>query len=272
MKSIRTCLFPILLLVCTSGAIADTPALKADEILGKAIARAKYEEKNELLKDIAWDSRAVEEKLDKSGNVQERTDRSFEAVLLKGKVFRRCIAINGKPLTADALKKEAEREKKFRENAVKPPKQKDDDGDEVELDQELISRYHFSLVGQEQINGRAGYVLTFLPRANTQLPEKKKMDKLLNRLQGKVWLDTSTFSILKLDMHLTEPTNLMAGLGNVRTFDFLLEFAPVADGDLLAPKTIQLRLDGRKLFTALRVKQENHFSNHRKTSELKKID
>ena len=56
-------------------------------------------------------------------------------------------------------------------------------------------------------------MLTFLPKTGVKLPEKKRMDRLLNRLEGRAWIDSENYSLLKVDMHLTEPTTLMGGLG-----------------------------------------------------------
>jgi hypothetical protein len=241
---------------------------KADEVLKHAIARAKWEKENKVESQWASTHRSINQKLNKDGSVEETTERLFQPVLIHGKPFSRLISKNGKPLSADDQKKEAEREKKFRDALAKPAKAPDeDDDDEVELDENLISRYNFTVIGREAVGDRQSFVLTFLPRPGVKLPEKKKMDKLLNRLEGRVWIDTLTFALLKVDMHLTEPTTLMGGLGSVRSLDFLIELMQVAP-DVFAPREVAVSFEGRQLFKSLRVKQKGYFTDYRKVSEL----
>ena len=93
------------------------------------------------------------------------------------------------------------------------------------------------------------------------------MDRILNRLEGRIWIDSESYALLKVDMHLTEPTTLMVGLGSVRSLDFLLELALVAP-DVFAPKEMMISFEGRRLFSSMRVKQKAYFSDYRKVSEL----
>ncbi len=248
---------------------ASEPLPKADEILRKAVARAQWEKKAGLEQQWAATQRSVQEKLAKDGRVEETTERLFQPVSVQGKAYSRLIAKNGKPLSADDQKKEAERERKFREALAKKAKdpEADDDDDDVDFDEALISRYNFAVVRQDSVGGRAAYELTFLPRPGVKLPEKKRMDRILNRLEGHVWIDSETYALVKLDMHLTEPTTLMAGLGSVRSLDFLVEMALVAP-DVFAPTQLTISFEGRRLFSGMRVKQKAHFSDYRKVSEL----
>ncbi len=68
-------------------------------------------------------------------------------------------------------------------------------------------------------------------------------------------------------MHLTEPTTLMAGLGSVRSLDFLIEMMQVAP-DVLVPKEVVTAFEGRQLFKSMRVKQRGYFTDYRRVSEL----
>lgn len=262
---------PASLLLALLPAGATDPLPKPDEVLKKAIARAKWEKESKA--DEQWTStrRSIDQKLNKDGSVEETTERVYQPYLVQGKVFSRLISKNGKPLTAEEQKKEAEREKRFRESLNKPKKAEarkdDDDDDDIDLDEGLIARYNFAVIRVEPVGDRQAYLLTFLPRAGVKLPEKKRMDRILNHLEGRVWIDTQNYALLKVDMHLTEPTTLMAGLGNVRSLDFLIELIQVAP-DVFAPKEMAISFEGRQLFKSLRVKQKSYFTDYRKISEL----
>lgn len=266
---IRTLILAVVVSTLLGASLAASePLPKAEEVLKKAVARAKWEKKAGLEQQWAATQRSVQEKLAKDGRVEETTERLFQPVSVQGKAYSRLVAKNGKPLSADDQKKEAERERKFREATAK--KQKDpeaDDDDDVEFDEALISRYNFAVIQQDTVGGRPAFELTFLPRPGVKLPEKKRMDRILNRLEGRVWIDSETYALVKLDMHLTEPTTLMAGLGSVRSLDFLMEMAMVAP-DVFAPTQVTISFEGRRLFSGMRVKQKAYFSDYRKVSEL----
>ena len=242
---------------------------KADEVLRHAIERAKWVDKAGIEKDWAYAQHSVSQKLNKNGEVEETTERVLQPVLIQGKVYSRLVSKNGKALDAEDQKKEAEREKKFRENLAKPKKASDDDDDDddVQINEELVSRYNFAVIRKEAVGDRPAYLLTFLPRPNVKLPEKRRMDRVLNRLEGQVWIDAQNYSLLKVDMHLTEPTTLMAGLGSVRSLDFMIEMMQVAP-DVVVPREIAVSFEGRQLFKSMRVKQKGRFSDYRKISEL----
>lgn len=261
-----------LLLSLPSFAAENLP--RADEVLKKVIQRAQWEKEHRQDDRWAGTRRSIQQKLNKEGAVEETNERHYEPVLIQGKVYSRLVSRNGKPLVGDDLKKEAQREKKFRDSLAKPrkPAQKNaDDDDDIELNEELVARYIFTVIGEETVAGRGAYVLTFLPRPGAKLPEKRRMDKVLNRLEGKVWIDAATYALVKVDMHLTEPTTLMGGLGSVRSLDFLLEMMPVAsapDAPVFLPRQLEISFEGRQLFKGMRVKQKAYFTDYRRVSEL----
>jgi len=259
------------LLLCVP-ALAAESLPKADEVLKKVIERARWEKQHREDDRWAGTQRSIQQKLNKEGAVEESNERHYEPVLIQGKVYSRLVARNGKPLTGDDLKKEAQREKKFRESLAKPKKPaKDDDDDDVELNEELVARYIFTVIAEEPVATRRAFVLTFLPRPGAKLTEKRRMDKVLNRLEGKVWIDAATYALVKVDMHLTEPTTLMGGLGSVRSLDFLLEMMPLASDPgtpVFLPRQLEISFEGRQLFKGMRVKQKAHFTDYRRVSEL----
>ncbi|MBI2683660.1 MAG: hypothetical protein HYX26_10705 [Acidobacteriales bacterium] len=255
--------FPLLLALPSTAQEPHKPLPNAEEVVKKVIAREEQADKREEAKPgYLFAQRSIEEKLDKSGAVTERNDRLYQATLIDGHIYLKPVEKNGKPLTGEDAKKEEEREKKFRERIKKPLTQKKDD-DDIRLNEELVSRYQFHVIGRERVNDREAFVLTFLPRTNVKLPEKRRMDKILNRLEGKVWVDTEAFALLKVDMHLTEPTSLAGGLGSVRSLDFLIELFAV-DPDTFVPKEVRVAFEGRKLFTGMHVKQTATYSDYRK--------
>jgi hypothetical protein len=263
MKQAIGAIFPLLAVLIAAGD-EPRPLPPAEEVVRRVIAREEQVEKRlERSPRYLFTQHSREERLDKDGTVTERTERVYRATLIEGRVYLRLAEKNGQPLSGDEAKKEAEREKKFRERLRRPQTDKKGDDDEVRLNEELVSRYQFHVIGREVLSGREALVVTFLPRTNVKLPERRRMDKVLNRLEGKVWVDAETYSLVKVDMHLTEPATLAGGLGAVRSLDFLIELFAV-DPETFVPRELRIAFEGRKLFRGMRVKQSATYSDYHK--------
>src|SRR6266481_578284 len=205
-------------------------SLTVPEILSKIVVRVKLEKDKKHDERYFATNHNISDSFNAKGEVTEHNDRLMKPFLMEGKVFYRAVEKDGKPLTDDEKKKQAEREEKIRERFKKPSKETKNKDDEFEVDDELLSRFQFTLIGQEDVNGRKDYVLAFLPKTNVKLPEKKTFDKVVNRLTGKIWVDTQLFAVTKFDIHLTEPTSFYVGLGNLRALDMTLVQTEVAPG------------------------------------------
>jgi hypothetical protein len=254
-----------ILLLAAGSAASEEPARPlppADELVQRVLAREEQVDKRlQRSPRYLFTQHSREERLDKDGAVTERTERVYRARLIDGQVYLRLEEKDGQPLRGEDAKKEAEREKKFRERMRRAGADRKDDDDEVRLNEELVSRYQFHVIGREPVGGREALVVTFLPRTNVKLPERRRMDKILNRLEGRVWVDAETYSLVKVDMHLTEPTTLAGGLGAVRSLDFQIELFAV-DPETFVPKELRMAFEGRKLFRGMRVKQTATYTDY----------
>lgn len=74
----------------------------------------------------------------------------------------------------------------------------------------IVSRFEFTLKGREILNGRAAYVLDFVPRKN--LPVKHLLDPLINQTAGRVWVDEADYAIIKGRFHLLSPVDVVGGV------------------------------------------------------------
>ncbi len=265
----------VLSVACAGAAFgADTQPITLPTsavILKKLLARDKWERHQDLESKFVSNQHNIQDKFTKDGRVEEHIERRYEGIVVEGRPFQRLIEKDGKPLNAGELKKEHERQDKFRQNVLHPEKKADDDDDKDsgELSEELLDRFNFHVLGMETINGRESYILTFLPKTSMKLPEKKRMDRIFNRLSGKVWIDKELYTPTKVDMHLVEPTALMGGLGSLRALDYVMEFAP-AGPDTIVPKIIKVHFEGRRLFTSMNVQQTVEFSDYRRIADLKR--
>ena len=249
---------------------ADQP--RTDELIKKFVQRSQEEDAQKLDDKYGFIEHRLHDELDKNGNVRQRFDRTFQRVMLEGHPFNRLIAIDGKPLSADEQSKQADREKRFLEaqqkklaetkNAEAKKKSSDDD---FQVDERFMGHFKFDIVGHESLNGRDSYVVTVLPKAS-DLPVRNNTEKMFVHMQGKVWVDVQDYSLAKCDIHLSEPTSFYGFLGTVRQLDFVMQRRWV-DEKVWMTEKLNFAIDGRRLTTAMHMRQELSYREYKKLTD-----
>jgi len=117
---------------------------------------------------------------------------------------------------------------------------------DIVLNQDLVSRFQFTIVGRELLNGRPALVVDFVP-ANKKLPERNLKERFINKAAGRIWIDAADYSLVKADLHLTQQVNVGWGLvGAVWQFHYSFERKRTADG-LWFPSKVDWHLEGREV-------------------------
>ena len=243
---------------------AETPG-SGLEIMQQVVQRVKWAEEKNFQADYTYNQLSRREKLNGNGVVKEKEEKLFEVFYIEDLMFRRLVKRNGQPLSAEEVKREQQRERDFRQQVPdrKRRKAQGPQQDEVALNEDLIGRYSYDLVGQETINGRSSYVVTYRPRSD-DLPLRRRIDRLLNKVAGKVWVDTQDYEIGRLEIHLAGKATMWGGLlASVRKLEGEFEQTRTDEGVWL-PLRIQGSLDARVLFTNYRLTQNDRWSDFRK--------
>ena len=206
----------------------------------------------------------VVEELESDGSVKKREESLYEVFPLDGSRYRKLVQKDGAPLSEKELKAEQARERKHRREAVQRKEQSTEGEEEPALDEELTGRFHFEIVGREPIQGRAAFVLTFEPKSR-ELPVRRRIDRFLNRLAGKVWIDEEEYEFARVEAHLVEKLSVWAGiLVSVRELEFTFESVPLEEG-VWRVSWGDLYIDARFLFSSQRQRQQQ------RSSEFKKV-
>ncbi len=117
---------------------------------------------------------------------------------------------------------------------------------DIFLNEDLVSRFEFTIVGRDMLNGRPAWVVDFVP-ANKKLPERNLKERFINKAAGRVWIDAGDYSLVKADLHLTQQVNVGWGLvGAVWKFHYRFERERTADG-LWFPSEVDWHLEGREV-------------------------
>lgn len=221
----------VLLLVLGYGkvfAATESRALTAEEVVRKMVARANVASNSNPRADYVYFKKATTEKLDGKGKVEERKEKLIQIAAGKGSVVQ--IKLNGRPLSDEELRK-AEAEVRAEDAKMNDSRvARRSDNFERLLTGDLVSRYTFTLIRQEPINGRLAHVLTFKPKSG-ELPVREISDRFINHLRGIIWVDTENHEIAKADLSLQSEVTLWGGfLGALRKFDYKVERIRLDDG------------------------------------------
>ncbi len=240
-------------------------------VLRKAVERARSADARNHAGKYTFTQLALIEKLDERGGVREREERVYQVSPIEGTPYYRLMQKNGKPLAEKELKQEQERERKFRQKLAEGKRKKEKDksqaDEELAFNEELVSRYRFETVGLEPVNGRPAFLLTFEPKSKN-LPVRRRMDRVLNKLAGKLWLDQESYEISRVEAHLTEKTKIGWGiLGSVDKVEFSLEQNRL-DQDVWLPSRFDLCMDARLLFSSLHQRQGVEWTDFKKLGQV----
>jgi hypothetical protein len=249
--------------VCGWSATAHS-SLTAEQVIQKAVHRAESPISREGRPNYSYTKHTVTEDLDTRGNVKDTKDKLYEVSVESGMSYLKLLQLNGQNLSSAALKKEGEHEAAERQKMfdTKPGKK----GDEREnfLTSDLAQKFNYTLVGENLINGRNSYELTFEPKSD--LPVKKLTDRFVNQVAGTVWIDAEDFEIAKAQIHLQAEVALWGGvIGTLRHCRFTMERTRMPDGTWFNSYSRGV-FEGRKLLEPMFIKTRSDSSNFHRAS------
>lgn len=245
----------VVLLACC--ALAQTPAAvpSAGDLIGKMVWRMRQERKIHALRDYGYTTRVVTDRFNDDGGLKSRHEYRLETVLIENEPYDRLVSKDGRPLEGKDRSLEAKREQQFRESvrASKLGKQ-----DEELISERLMSRFRAEVLRLEEVGGHPAWLVTLFPKPD-QPPARSRDEKVLGRMQGKIWIDAVRFTLVRAELDLTEPVS--AGLAaSVR--EVHLEF----DSTMIAPsvwlmRRSKLKVIAKGLFDSARVEWNTEYSD-----------
>ena len=227
----------LLAAICAATVAAAAVHRQDDEADVRAIVVEAIERMDEELQAVSGDYRALltseAREFDGSGEVSEETRVEWESIPIDDARFSRRVAIDGRPLTEEEQVRESEREAAFRTRLRRlrageiEPEQNEN---AIVFDEELVSRYDLTLDGEEQLRNRPSYRIAFAPR-DGDLPVRRGMDRALNRLRGRIWIDRETRELARVEFELSDRVRLWWGLvGTIHRVRGSFDRGPVLDG------------------------------------------
>ncbi len=230
-------------------------ATSVEEIMGQAMARARAQD--ETGAELGFESLILTtvDSIDGDEQVTETETSLHKRYPLAGAVYEELIEKDGKPLDEDELREEQKRRDEFREEAIAAAEGGDrvetDDERQLRFDEELMGRYRTEVVGQETLRGERCWVIDFEPREG-KLPENTRMDKVLNRSTGRLYVSQQDHGIMRIEFELNKPVRyvwgLVASLSHAVGRIDLHRIEP----DVWLPQRFDMRIDIRVFFRTMR--------------------
>ena len=244
-----------------ASARAESP-LSADEVIQRVIARAAQASANTAAREYSYTKLTFTEELDNAGNVKERKERVYDVSLHRGLPSRNLIKINGHVPTDEERREQAENESRLRQ-LLGPGRPGRGDGRDNLLTTELAARFRFTAIGRTNVNGRPAYGIAFEPKTPPP-PERRLVDRLLNRISGTLWVDCEEFEVARADVRLRSEVNLLGGVvASLKKLVYTLERSRVADG-VWFDTSSSGDFEGRKLFGSTHIKTRSESRQFRR--------
>jgi hypothetical protein len=265
---------PLLAALCLacggSLASAEERVLDVSEVLARAIDRVQLNDEERRESRYSYELVSVSETLGANGEVEETLERSYRGYPVQGVIYERLMRIDGHDLDEDQREQERKREETFLRKVADGSAHRStgkarraNSEEPVTFDQALVSRYDVDLVGARSLEGRPCYVLSFAPKAGP-LPARRRIDDILNKASGFLWVDAQSFEVVRLDFDLRKKVSFFWGLiGSVSAMTGEFERRPV-DSDVWLPHKFEVYLKGRKLLQSIHRRETLSWSGYAK--------
>jgi hypothetical protein len=258
-------------LLCTI-ALA-TPFLAAQdarEIMRRAIELERKNRENWI--DFSYAERQLQRELDSAGKIKKETLRTWDVTHIEGSPYRRLVARNDQPLSAEEQKLEADKlewarqerpkeTKEVREKRIAEWRRRQDR--QREPIQELADAFDLKIVGEETLNGMTAWMIDGTPRPGYK--PKSTATSFLPKLKARFWIAKAGNQWMKIDAETMDTVSYGAlFLRIAKGAHITLEQMPATDG-VWMPKRIALNGSARILLVkGVNMMLDYTYSNYRK--------
>lgn len=238
-----------------------------------------------LLRDIAKNQLALEDlrrlytchlseeedKTDSEGQVKSRIVKEYDVFYIGDEQVLHLLARDAKPLAGDEKKDEDDRfnkkydelKKKRAELAADPKKQaKQEEEDEADLSDFLRAEL---FTNPRRVTFRGHEAIAFDVNGNPDFKPKKRIDSVIQKLSGTMWVDERAREIVRLEAHFAESAKIGGGLiGSVQKgSNFVFEQDKIND-EVWLPSYIEVHFAGRIVFVKLKQNFVDRYSDYKK--------
>lgn len=223
-------------------------------------------------KDYTYLQRVEERNLDSKGRVKSKEVETFDVTILDGRPYKRLVAKDDRPLSGEEGRKAQEKFDKVlrerqEESAGRRAKREADAGKERREGRRFLAEipqaFRFRLVGEQEIDGHAAWVIEAEPRP--EYKPRARNASILKKFRGKLWIDKAQYDWLRVEAETTGTVSfgwMLARLAKGTRVEF--QQMRVND-EVWLPRSVHVRFDAR-LALLKRINQDVDitFWNYRK--------
>jgi hypothetical protein len=245
------------------GATAELPL--ADVVVRKVVDRAKINKARDLQKKYCYVKSTSTEEFDSDGRVVRKRDKAVQVFLSRVGSTPIKVAVTDRLYTDQELERLALGRDDDDDDSDRDRKKRNQP--RIDLTEEVVKRFDFTMDHREMISGRPTLVLTFAPKRG--VPVRQIQDRFLNEAVGTVWIDERESEVVKADIRLREPVSISGGLvAAVQVCHYFMERTRVEPGVWLLKQT-ELFIRGRQLFSPIHSRKQENWSGFKKPSDEK---
>jgi hypothetical protein len=211
--------------------VLATPALAGDEPSAPALpdlqvlmgeVRERLHSDDFLLDQYTFTEKQTERHLGADGNVKKVNTSLYEVYPSPepGRTYRKLVERDGKPLTAEELGKEDQKQeaKEARKAArlyggdasKRASAESEKRLKETRTIDEIFRIYEFRVVGRETLEGRGAIAVTFEPRPGVET--ETRTGKILKKFAGRAWIDEEDRQLVRVEAELMDDLSFGFGL------------------------------------------------------------
>ena len=249
----------------------------ARDIVTKALD--KDERNNQLRQDYMYLQTQTEKELDAANQTKSTSSKQFEVRYIYGAQYKKLVQKDGAALpTKEQLLENQKLDKFASKHARMTPAEQarvvKDEEDKRRKGREFIKEvpnaFDFALAGEQTIDGKSAWVIHAEPKAGYK--PLNFQSKMLQHLRGKMWIEKSSFQIMKIDMEVLDTISIGLFLARLSPGTRVSAELTHINNELWAPKVVRADFDARlALLRHVRRSDVIEFSNYRKFSSETKI-
>ena len=219
-------------------------ALGAREIVSLSVTAT---ERSWQVRDhLLYMERDEDRRLDSTGQVKSQSIDVSRMILVNGVRFEQIMEHNGQlPTAAEQKKSDENLEKLKHETPAEQTVRVRKDQENRAFLRDIQEAFDFQLMGEEMVLGRPAYVLKATPHPGYR--GGGTYSKLLQRVEGKLWVDKQDFGWMKVDGQVTQTFSMGLLVARIqRGAHIVLEQTCVGDA-VWVPKRLLLRANAKIL-------------------------
>lgn len=221
----------------------------ADEIIAKVKERSAIAEREK--NSFTYERVSRTDYLDENGELKRSSTRVYQVAPVDGQPVPKLIEVNGRPPKHEPARSAARDAGEKTRNLA--------------LGDDLLSRFEYKLRGEDKVGERKAWVLEFRPKHGVR--EDGFVDKLVNAMEGTMWVDEQEYELSRMDVHLSRKLSFFGLLGAIEKLDLKIAQKRLSSQAWLT-ESLSLDFSGRKLFTPIRFKCIESSKDFRKAAPM----